>query len=51
MEYYRVTGGGHTWPGTQFSVPLEKIMGATDQSVDANEVIWAFFQRFTLPAS
>ena len=44
-----VAGGGHTWPGTQFSVPLEKIMGPTDQSIDANDVIWAFFQRFRLP--
>lgn len=51
VEFDLITGGGHTWPGTQFSVPLEDIMGGTDQSIDANEVIWAFFQRFTLPAS
>lgn len=44
-----VEGGGHTWPGTKFSIPLEKIMGATDQTLDANAEIWAFFQRFRLP--
>lgn len=46
-----IDGGGHTWPGTQFSVPLEKIMGPTEQSIDANDVIWKFFQRFRLPSN
>ena len=49
VEFDLVVDGGHTWPGTQFSVSLESIMGATDQTVDANELIWAFFQRFALP--
>lgn len=46
-----IAGGGHTWPGSEFSVGLEKIMGPTDQSTDANDLIWAFFQRFALPAA
>ncbi|MGI8709771.1 MAG: alpha/beta hydrolase family esterase, partial [Acidimicrobiales bacterium] len=46
-----VEGGGHTWPGTKFSIPLEKIVGATDQTLDANDVLWKFFQRFRLPQS
>jgi len=44
-----VQGGGHTWPGTSYGAGLEKIMGTADQTVDANAVMWAFFQRFALP--
>ncbi|MCU1357425.1 MAG: poly(3-hydroxybutyrate) depolymerase [Acidimicrobiales bacterium] len=46
-----IAGGGHTWPGAQFSVPLSNIMGATDLTIDANAVIWKFFQRFARPAT
>jgi polyhydroxybutyrate depolymerase len=50
-EFLIVEGGGHSWPGSEFSAQLEKVMGPTDQSIDANELMWAFFQRFQLPAS
>lgn len=50
-EFAVLDGGGHTWPGSEFSKPLVAIMGATDDSIDANELIWAFFQRFALPAA
>ena len=46
-----VAGGGHTWPGSEFSKPLAKIMGATDTTIDANEFIWKFFQAFALPTT
>lgn len=42
VELYRVDGGEHTWPGT----PL--IIGVTNQDFSASEVIWEFFNRFTL---
>lgn len=45
-----IEGGGHTWPGSSFSANLARVMGATDLSIDANEQMWAFFQRFALPA-
>jgi polyhydroxybutyrate depolymerase len=45
-----VIGGGHSWPGSQFSKPLANIMGSTDSTIDANDVIWKFFQRFSLPS-
>jgi polyhydroxybutyrate depolymerase len=49
-EFLIIEGGGHTWPGSEFSAQLERVMGATDMSIDANEQMWAFFQRFQLPA-
>ncbi|MCU1371635.1 MAG: alpha/beta hydrolase family protein [Ilumatobacteraceae bacterium] len=49
VEFLIVEGGGHTWPGSEFSNNLADIMGATDMGTDANEVIWPFFQRFQLP--
>jgi polyhydroxybutyrate depolymerase len=45
-----VAGGGHSWPGSKFSKPLANIMGPTDDTIDANAVIWKFFQRFSLPS-
>ena len=51
VELYRVTGGGHTWPGSQFSKQIEPIVGKTTFSISANEVIWKFFQQHPLPAS
>ncbi len=51
VQLWRVDGGGHTWPGSQFLVAVSKMVGPTTMSVSANEVIWAFFQRFTVPGS
>lgn len=44
---YGVDGGGHTWPGGYQYLP-ESIIGKTCRDVDANEIIWEFFQRHTL---
>ena len=49
MQFVIIDGGGHTWPGSPFSGPLENIMGKTDTSIDANEFMWDFFQRFAIP--
>jgi polyhydroxybutyrate depolymerase len=51
VEFIVLEGGGHTWPGSELSVSLEGVMGATDLTVSANELIWAFFQRFSLPSA
>ncbi len=41
---YAVEGGGHTWPnGYQYL--NENIVGKTSRDIDANEVIWDFFER------
>jgi polyhydroxybutyrate depolymerase len=42
-ELYRVTDGGHAWPGSSFSVAIEGIVGRTTMNIDANEIMWKFF--------
>jgi len=42
---YRLEGGGHTWPGR---VPDSFFLGASALSLDANAIIWEFFQRHPL---
>ncbi len=44
VELYRVVGGGHTWPGSEFSAGIGDLVGATTMSISANEVLWAFFR-------
>ncbi len=46
--FYRIEGGGHTWPGRPKFFPV-KIYGKTAVSLNANEIIWQFFKEFKLP--
>ncbi len=39
-----VEGGGHTWPGGYQYLP-ERFIGKTSRDIDANQMIWSFFQR------
>ncbi len=50
VELYRVTGGGHSWPGSAFSASpvVANVVGKTTMSIDATKLIWAFFQRHSL---
>ena len=50
VVFYRVKGGGHTWPGSTFPLP-PAIFGQTDRSINASELMWEFFSRHALPAS
>ena len=43
VEHYRISDGGHTWPGSS----PEPSLGFTTQTIDANVVIWNFFSQFT----
>jgi polyhydroxybutyrate depolymerase len=43
---YKVVEGGHTWPGRP---PLPLQLGKSTMNLDANEVIWEFFQRHARP--
>ena len=47
-ELYRVTGGGHAWPGSVVGAGLDGVTGHTTTSIDATKLIWAFFQAHPL---
>jgi polyhydroxybutyrate depolymerase len=49
VELVRVEGGGHTWPGSERSVGLEAFLGPTTMSIEANDLMWAFFEDHPLP--
>ena len=48
VEYYRIEGGGHSWPGSFFFQLVAFIVGPTATSIDATDVIWDFFERHHL---
>ena len=50
IELYVIDGGGHTWPGSPLSAgaPASPLLGATTTEISANEVMWAFFERYHL---
>jgi polyhydroxybutyrate depolymerase len=52
VELYTIAGGGHTWPGVPPTVAAisAPIMGRTTQSINANQLIWRFFEEHPLPA-
>jgi len=49
-ELYRVTGGGHAWPGSSFSTAVESVVGHTTMTIDADEIMWKFFVAHPLRA-
>ncbi|MFZ4517843.1 MAG: alpha/beta hydrolase family esterase [Microthrixaceae bacterium] len=50
VEFFVVKGGGHSWPGSEFSRSIEAIVGPTNMDLDASRVSWDFFRRFQLPS-
>jgi polyhydroxybutyrate depolymerase len=42
VEHYKITGGGHTWPGAFVNT------GVTNQDFDASVEIWRFFSQYSL---
>lgn len=48
VEFYRINGGGHSWPNSEFFRLVAFIVGPTATSLDATAVIWDFFSRFQL---
>ncbi len=41
-EHYKVTGGGHTWPGTVLA------FGSTNKDFSASEEVWRFFAQYDI---
>ncbi|MCO6457322.1 MAG: prolyl oligopeptidase family serine peptidase [Pirellulaceae bacterium] len=46
LVLYEIEGGGHTWPGNE---PALNLIGRSTRDLEANDVIWDFFQRHPLP--
>jgi polyhydroxybutyrate depolymerase len=47
VVYYKIAGGGHTWPGG--SAQPERMLGAVCRDINATELIWEFFSKHALP--
>jgi len=48
VQLYEIEGGGHTWPGSSFSNAIEEFVGPTTLSIDADALMWRFFERHPL---
>jgi polyhydroxybutyrate depolymerase len=48
VELYRVSDGGHTWPGSPVSVAAASLVGHTTMNISADEIMWKFFQDHPL---
>jgi polyhydroxybutyrate depolymerase len=56
VALWRFTGSGHVWPGAPFNTgsPDTWVLDGVGRGitlVDANEEMWQFFQRYSLPAA
>lgn len=49
VEFYIIVGGGHAWPGSEFSKSIVSAVGYTTMDINATNLIWDFFKRFQLP--
>jgi len=45
--FYRIVGGGHTWPGGWQWLP-EQTVGKTSRDINASQVMWDFFAAHAL---
>jgi polyhydroxybutyrate depolymerase len=43
VELYRVTRGGHAWPGSPVSKAIAPVVGYTTMAISADQIMWAFF--------
>jgi polyhydroxybutyrate depolymerase len=48
---YTVEGGGHSWPGSEFSKQVASVVGKTTDTISANQLMWEFFQAHPLSDS
>ena len=48
VELYRVTGGGHAWPGSPVDKSIEKVVGPVTMSINADALMWSFFSQHPL---
>jgi len=43
VELFKITGGGHTWPGSAFDLGI-----GTNYDINASEEIWKFFSQYDI---
>jgi polyhydroxybutyrate depolymerase len=48
VELYRVTGGGHAWPGSAISASIKSVVGYTTMAISADQIMWDFFEAHPL---
>jgi polyhydroxybutyrate depolymerase len=48
VELYRITGGGHAWPGSVLSRSITSVIGKVTFAISANQIMWRFFQAHPL---
>lgn len=48
VRLYTVNKGGHTWPGSPYSLYTAEL-GATSRDIDATLELWKFLSGYTLP--
>ena len=48
VRLWKLTGGGHGWPGADPVLP-ERVMGPRTDVISAAEEVWLFLGRFSLP--
>jgi polyhydroxybutyrate depolymerase len=48
VELYRVTGGGHAWPGSPVDKSIEKVVGPVTMAINADALMWSFFTEHPL---
>jgi polyhydroxybutyrate depolymerase len=46
VEFVIVVGGGHSWPGSEFSRSIEQVVGYTTFDVDATRDSWEWMSQF-----
>jgi polyhydroxybutyrate depolymerase len=44
VKFYKIQGGGHTWPGGRQYLP-KIIIGPVCRDFDGNQAIWSFFEK------
>jgi len=49
--FYKITNGGHTWPGSPNAINDVFGLGVVNQDFNASEAIWNFFNQFSLSDS
>ena len=48
VMFWRIDGGGHTWPGVGGPTEADSPFGRTNMDINAGEVIWEFFSGLSL---